>query len=105
MKNLVPVILCISLLFACQQIRHVRILKLAHVLDTAHPVHKGMVYMAEKVNQKSGGKMRVDIYPGGQLGQERDLIELLLIGTSSAMSWILSYENIPQNISAYRVDG
>ena len=24
---------------------------------------------------------------------------MLLIGTSSAMSWILSYENIPQNIS------
>ena len=25
---------------------------------------------------------------------------MLLIGTSKAMSWILSYENIPQNISA-----
>jgi tripartite ATP-independent transporter DctP family solute receptor len=37
--------------------------------------------MAEKVFEKSGGKMRVDIYPGGQLGQERDLIELLQIGS------------------------
>jgi len=27
-------------------------------------------------------------------------IVMLLIGTSKAMSWILSYENIPQNISA-----
>ncbi len=27
-------------------------------------------------------------------------IVMLLIGTSSAMSWVLSYENIPQNVSA-----
>ena len=56
-------------------------IKLAHVLDTTHPVHKGMVFMAEKVAEKSGGRMRVDIYPGGQLGAERDLIELLQIGS------------------------
>ena len=31
---------------------------------------------------------------------ETTAIVMLLIGTSSAMSWILSYENIPQNISA-----
>ncbi len=31
---------------------------------------------------------------------ETTAIVMLLIGTSSGMSWILSYENIPQNISA-----
>ena len=31
---------------------------------------------------------------------ETTAIVMLLIGTSSAMSWILSYENIPQSISA-----
>ncbi len=31
---------------------------------------------------------------------ETTAIVMLLIGTSTAMSWILSYENIPQNISA-----
>src|SRR5690606_33837130 len=30
---------------------------------------------------------------------ETTAIVMLLIGTSSAMSWILSYENIPQSIS------
>ncbi len=59
----------------------VTVIKLAHVLDTTHPVHKGMLVMAEEVHEKSGGKMRVDIYPGGQLGAERDLIELLQIGS------------------------
>jgi len=37
--------------------------------------------MAERVAEKSGGAMRVDIYPGGQLGAERELIELLQIGS------------------------
>jgi len=72
------VLVCLS---ACVSERLVKVIKLAHVLDTTHPVHKGMVYMAEKVAEKSGGRMRVDIYPGGQLGAERDLIELLQIGS------------------------
>ncbi len=37
--------------------------------------------MAERVAEISAGRMRVDIYPSGQLGQERDLIELLQIGS------------------------
>jgi tripartite ATP-independent transporter DctP family solute receptor len=66
----------------CQNVQKVRVIKLAHVLDITHPVHKGMVYMAEQVAEKSGGRMRVDIYPSGQLGgAERDLIELLQIGS------------------------
>ncbi|UCD39304.1 MAG: TRAP transporter substrate-binding protein, partial [Fidelibacterota bacterium] len=68
-------------LAACAGEQQVKVLKLAHVLDTSHPVHKGMVYMAGKVAEKSGGRMRVDIYPSGQLGAERDLIELLQIGS------------------------
>jgi tripartite ATP-independent transporter DctP family solute receptor len=57
------------------------VLKLAHVLDTSHPVHKGMAFMAERVAEISDGRIRVDLYPSGQLGQERDLIELLQIGS------------------------
>ncbi len=75
-------ILAISLfIMNCHHDKSVRIMKLAHVLDINHPVHKAMVFMAERLAEKSGGKMRVDIYPGGQLGAERDLIELLQIGS------------------------
>jgi tripartite ATP-independent transporter DctP family solute receptor len=69
------------LLINCQQQSRVRVLKLAHALDMTHSVHKGMVFMAEKLKEKSGGAMRVDIYPSGQLGNERELIELLQIGS------------------------
>jgi tripartite ATP-independent transporter DctP family solute receptor len=75
-------VLAVSLFMAgCSAESGVRVIKLAHVLDTGHPVHKGMVFMAQRVSEKSAGKMRVDIYPSGQLGGERDLIELLQIGS------------------------
>lgn len=69
------------ILSGCTDGSRITVIKLAHVLDTTHPVHKGMVFMAERVAEKSKGRMRVDIYPSGQLGAERDLIELLQIGS------------------------
>lgn len=81
MKNFMLVLVMSLAVIGCSSESSVRVIKLAHVLDPSHSVHKGMVYMAERVKEKSGGKMRVDIYSSGQLGQERDLIELLQIGS------------------------
>lgn len=59
----------------------VRRLKLAHGLDVNHPVHKAMVYMAGDLEERSGGRMRIEIHPAGQLGSEKDLVELLQVGS------------------------
>ncbi len=48
-------------MIGCAAESDVTVVKLGHGLDPVHPVHQGMVYMAEKVAEKSGGKMRVDI--------------------------------------------
>ncbi len=56
------------------------VLKLGHTLDIAHPVHKAMVYMAERVNEKSAGRMKVEVYPSEQLGTEKECIEALQLG-------------------------
>jgi len=58
----------------------VKVLRLAHGLNTRHPVHKAMVYMAEKVAEKSDGKMRVIVYPNEQLGNEKECIEAIQLG-------------------------
>jgi len=55
-------------------------LKMGHALDTEHPVHKAMVFMAEKLKEKSGGKVIIEIYPGEQLGSESELIEQVQLG-------------------------
>lgn len=75
------VFITLLVLLACGNESRVKVLKLAHVLDTQHPVHKAMVFMGERLAEKSHGKLRLDIYPSGQLGGERDLIELLQIGS------------------------
>ena len=69
------------MLTGCAAQSDVTVVKLGHGLDPVHPVHQGMVFMAEKVAEKSAGKMRVDIYPSQQLGTERELLELLQLGS------------------------
>lgn len=68
-------------LAACSKPGGVRILKLGHGLDTSHPVHEAMIYMAKKIEEKSGGEMKIQVYPNQQLGSERELVELLQIGS------------------------
>ncbi|EON76393.1 TRAP-type C4-dicarboxylate transport system, periplasmic component [Lunatimonas lonarensis] len=66
---------------ACSKPGGVRILKLGHGLDTSHPVHAAMIYMAERVEEKSDGTVKIQVYPNQQLGSERELVELLQIGS------------------------
>ncbi|TRX52076.1 TRAP transporter substrate-binding protein [Fulvivirga sp. M361] len=69
------------LVLGCGDEKKVKVLRLAHGLDITHPVHKGMEFMATKLEEKSGGKMQLAIYPSGQLGAERECLELLQIGS------------------------
>lgn len=56
-------------------------LTLAHSLEPSHTVHKAMVFMDERLRELSGGSMQIEIYPSAQLGDEREAIELLQIGS------------------------
>ena len=81
LKKNIYVIFVFFIFISCSNRESSTVIKLAHSLDVSHPVHRAMVFMSEKVKEKSGGEMIVDIYPGGQLGNERELIELLQIGS------------------------
>jgi len=59
----------------------VRTLKLAHALPTQHPVHAGMVHFGERLQDLSGGRLQLDIFANGQLGNETQNIEQLQSGT------------------------
>ena len=57
-------------------------LKLAHVVSTTAPYHIGATELAKLIEQKSKGQLKIEIFPGGQLGKgERECIEGLQIGT------------------------
>lgn len=65
----------------CKEVIGGKVLKLAHGLSVVHPVHGAMVFLADKVAEKSGGQLMIEIYPSEQLGAERELVELLQIGS------------------------
>ncbi|MBU0640243.1 MAG: TRAP transporter substrate-binding protein [Planctomycetes bacterium] len=64
----------------CRDHDNTKVLKLAHSLSTEHPVHAALEFMARRVDELSGGSLRIDIYPSEQLGSEREAIELVQLG-------------------------
>lgn len=75
------IILTFSIFFGCQSESSIKTLRLGHALDTQHPVHKAMVILGKELEKQSQGKLKLNIYPSGQLGAERECLELLQIGS------------------------
>jgi TRAP-type transport system periplasmic protein len=57
------------------------VIKAGHGTQTAHPSHLGLVKFAELAAQKTGGAVKVEIYPDRQLGEEREMVEGLQLGS------------------------
>jgi tripartite ATP-independent periplasmic transporter solute receptor, DctP family len=57
------------------------VLKAGHAVDPSHPYHRGLVEFARLIENRTNGKYRIDLYPSAQLGNERDMIEGLQLGT------------------------
>ncbi len=68
-----------SLFFGCKK-NDIKTVKIAHGLDTNHPVHKAMLKMGENLEGLSDGKLKIAVYPNQQLGSERECLELLQLG-------------------------
>lgn len=59
------------------------VLTLAHGLSESHTVHIAMTEFAEKVEEGTNGRIKVEIYPNGQLGSENENMEQLMAGVIS----------------------
>ena len=81
-RRIVFVFLALVLaLGGCQLDTGVKVIKMGHAQVVSHPVHQAMVFLGERLEEKSGGKIKVKVYPNQQLGTERELLELLQIGS------------------------
>ncbi len=58
-----------------------RTLRMATLQGAAQPSYKGLVRMAEIVEQKSNGALRIQVFGDGQLGTEQESIEGVQLGT------------------------
>lgn len=56
-------------------------IKLGHGQTEAHPYHLGAVRFKELVEEATDSRIKIEIYPAGTLGQERDMVEGTGLGT------------------------
>jgi tripartite ATP-independent transporter DctP family solute receptor len=57
------------------------VLQVAHGLPVSHPVHRGLEEMARLVAEKSGGRMKFQLFHSEQLGTEVECLEKTQAGT------------------------
>ncbi len=58
-----------------------KVIKFANQNAAGHPIVQGMEKFAEIVAAKSGGKIKVNVFPGGQLGSDQANVSALQGGT------------------------
>jgi len=73
-------VLCVFVL-ASATVTAQTVLKAGHGAQTGHPTHLGLQKLAALVAEKSGGKLKIEVYPDRQLGEEREMVEGLQLGT------------------------
>ena len=56
-------------------------IKIGHVLNTDHSWHKNLAGFANDVKKETEGRVTIQLYPSGQLGNEKDMVEGLTFGT------------------------
>ncbi|WP_191569458.1 TRAP transporter substrate-binding protein [Paracoccus yeei] len=56
------------------------IIRIGHVLSDSHSWNIAAQGFANEVAEKTEGRVRIDVFPGGQLGNEKDMIEGLQFG-------------------------
>jgi TRAP-type transport system periplasmic protein len=56
-------------------------LQLGHGAQDSHPTQLGAERVAELVAERSDGRLRLEVFPNRQLGEERELVEGLQLGT------------------------
>ena len=59
------------------------ILTLAHGLSETHTVHIAMTEFADKVKERTNGRIQIQIFPNGQLGSENENMAQLMAGVIS----------------------
>lgn len=55
-------------------------MRLAHNQSETHPVHKSLTEFVRLTEEKTNGEVKIQLYPNGQLGAEREVIELTQTG-------------------------
>src|SRR3954471_7537725 len=70
----------LSLAGVTRPARAATVIRWATVLATTHPFAVMMERVAKQVKDETGGSVEIQLFPGGQLGSSRDVIEATSTG-------------------------
>ncbi|MEX3314278.1 DctP family TRAP transporter solute-binding subunit [Sulfitobacter sp. PS-8MA] len=59
-------------------------IRLGHVLPESHSWHAAATGFADEVNTRTDGRVEIEVFPSGQLGSEKEVIEGLQFGSVQA---------------------
>ena len=59
-------------------------LKMGHAASSKHIFHEGMEIFAAKVDEKTEGRVKIEVYGDRQLGDDKELLEGIQIGLIDA---------------------
>jgi tripartite ATP-independent transporter DctP family solute receptor len=79
LQSLLLALLVLAIAVSCQAQSYT--LTLGHGAQLAHPTHLASLEFAKRVEEKSNGRLKVNVFGNRQLGEERDLVEGLQLGT------------------------
>lgn len=60
-------------------------MQIAHAQPTTNPRHISLEYFKEIVEERSNGAIKVELYPAGQLGTEKEMLEQVCSGVIQGM--------------------
>jgi len=67
--------------------------KLADILSPDHPHSRTWMYFAEKVKERTGGRVEIQVFHSAQLGQTKDLFQSLQAGSIEMAKMPTSFSN------------
>ncbi len=76
---LVFLVLTTSLAFGAGQEEKMSI-RLGHIRDTNHPTHMAALKFKDMVNQHSGGRIEIKVFPNSQLGAPKEMFAQMQTG-------------------------
>ena len=71
-------------------------LTFSHGTPTTHPEHLAAVQFAKRVEQRTNGQIKFEIFPAGQLGSENEVLEKVRLGSidmaATTQNYLIKYE-------------
>jgi TRAP-type transport system periplasmic protein len=71
-------------------------LTFVHATQTSHPAHLAALQFARRVEQRTGGQVKFEIFPESQLGSENEMLQKVRLGAIdmevSSLNYLIKYE-------------